>query len=144
MSKRDQILSYIQILVMVCLMVCNGEIAVNNSRKSDSFPCKGHQCGCKSESDCKTHCCCAPYENHHEFQTNRQEQKNGFRAFMSSVNCKYGNNPLTSIIVAVKYILEDKIHLKKEAFLCFLFSDASIFIPEVIVSPPEKPPRLST
>ena len=38
MSKRDQILSYIQILVMVCLMVCNGEIAVNNSRKSDSFP----------------------------------------------------------------------------------------------------------
>lgn len=141
MSKSNRILAIVQILIIVSLMLCNGGVSGNLPKKSEIFPCKGHQCGCKSESDCKTHCCCAPYENHHEFQTNSQEQKNGFRAFMSSVNCKYGNNPLTSIIVAVKYILEDKIHLKKESFLCFLFSVASIFIPEAFVSPPEKPPR---
>ena len=141
MSKRNKILAYVQILVLVCLMVCNGGITVNSSRKSDSFPCKGHQCGCKSEWDCMTHCCCFAHENQDEFQNNNEKQKNGFHTFISSVNCKSGNDPLTGITFTAKYILEGKVQPIKESFLCFLFNDTSNSIPEVIISPPEKPPR---
>ena len=144
MRKTNKILAYVQILVLVCLMACNGGIAVNSSRKSDSFPCKGHQCGCKSELDCMTHCCCFAHENQDKVQNNNEKQKNGFHTFMSSVNCKNGNDPFSGITLTTKYIVESKVQSTKESFLCFYFSESSIFIPEAIVSPPEKPPRYFT
>lgn len=142
MIKSAHILAYVQILLVVCLMIGNGGGRVNFIKKSEEFPCKGHHCGCKSETDCKTHCCCALYENHDKFQNNSQEQKNIFRTFISSINCKYGNNPLTDMNFTVKYIMEDKVPPIKGLLLCFLFHNTSIFIPEVIASSIEKPPRL--
>lgn len=141
MSKSNKILVSIQILAVVCLMLCNGSVAVNSIRKSDTFSCKGHQCGCESESVCKTHCCCTLYENQYKFKNNTEKQKIGFRTFMSTVNCKYGNDPLTGITFTTKYILESQGQPIKESFLCFLFSETSICLPEVFASPPEKPPR---
>ncbi len=141
MRKSNKILAYVQILVIVCLTACNGSISVRSSQKSNSFPCKGHQCGCKSELDCMTHCCCFTSEKQEKFQTNGWEQKSGIHAFISSVNCKNGNDPLTGITLTAKYIVESKVQSTRELFLCFYFSESSIFIPEVLVSPPEKPPR---
>jgi hypothetical protein len=37
--------------------------------------------------------------------------------------------------------LETQDTLTKESFLCFLFNDLSIRLPEVYIAPPEKPPR---
>lgn len=139
MRKSNKILAYVQILVIVCLMVCNGSISVRSSQKYNSFPCKGHQCGCKSELDCMTHCCCFTNEKQEKLQTNGWEQKSGIHAFISSVNCKNGNDPC--ITLTAKYIVESKVQSTRESFLCFYFRESSIFIPEVLVSPPEKPPR---
>jgi len=139
--KSNKTLAYIQILVIVCLMVCNDGIKVTSVKKSGEFPCKEHQCGCKSESDCMTHCCCGLYKNQGKFQNNGNEQKNSFQVFMSSVNCKYGNDPLASITFTAKYILESQVQPIKESFLYFLSHDISISLREVFASPPEKPPR---
>ena len=139
--KSSKILAYIQILTIVCLMVCNDGVRVNSVKKSGEFPCKRHQCGCKSESDCEAHCCCGLYKHQGKFQNNGNEQKNSFQVFMSSVNCKYGNDPLASITFTAKYILESQVQPIKESFLCFLFSNTSICPPDVFVSPPEKPPQ---
>ena len=139
MSNRNKTLSYIQIMVVICLMFCNGGIGINLPKKSDEFPCKEHQCGCKSEADCKTHCCCAPDENQNKFRSNSENQ-NGFKTFISSINCKYGNDPLT-ISFTAKYMLESHVPPIQESFLCFLSNDISIRLPEVFVAPPEKPPR---
>ena len=140
MSKCNKIFACIQTFVIFFLMVCCGGNIISSAKKSGAFPCEEHQCGCKSEADCKTHCCCAPGENQNKFR-NSSEKHNGFRAFISSVNCKYGNDPLTTITFTAKYILEDKVPPIKELFLCFLFNDVSIHLPEVFVAPPEKPPR---
>ena len=140
MSRISTIFSYVQIMVIVCLIVCNGGIAINSFKKSGELSCKGHQCGCRSESDCKAHCCCGPYESHN-LQNNSEKQKNSFQVFISSINCKFGNDPVTGITFMAKYILESNVQPVKESFLCFLFYDISIHLPEVFVSPPEKPPR---
>lgn len=142
MSKCNKIFACIQIFVIIFLMVCNGGGVVSSAKKSDAFPCEGHQCGCKSEADCKAHCCCVPDENQNKFH-NSSEKHNGFRAFISSVNCKYGNDPLTTITFTAKYVLESQDTLIKESFLCFLLHDTSVHLPEVFLPPPEKPPRYS-
>src|SRR5574341_1875280 len=129
MGKSNKILAYVQILAIVCLMACNGSISARSSQKSNSLPCKGHQCGCKSELDCIMHCCCFTNEKHEKFQSNGRERKGGIRAFISSVNCKNGNDPLTGITFTAKYIVESKVQSGKESFLCFLFNESSIFIP---------------
>ena len=140
MSKCNKIFACIQTFVILFLMICHGGSVISNAKKSGAFPCAGHQCGCKSEADCKTHCCCAPDENQNKFH-NSSEKHNGFRAFISSINCKYGNDPLTTITFTAKYMLESQILPIKESFLCFLFNDTSINLPEVFTPPPEKPPR---
>src|SRR3990172_13227189 len=96
MSKGNKIFACIQTFVILFLMVCNGGSIINSAKKSDAFPCAGHQCGCKSEADCKTHCCCAPDEIQNKFH-NSSEKQHGFKTFISSINCKYGNDPLTTI-----------------------------------------------
>ena len=143
MSKCNKIFACIQTFVILFLMVCNGGSITNSAKKSGAFPSAGHQCGCKSEADCKTHCCCTPDENQNKFH-NSSEKHNGFRAFISSVNCKYGNDPLTTITFKAKYVLESQDTLIKESFLCFLLHDTSVYLPEVFLPPPEKPPKFFT
>ena len=139
-----KIFSYTQILVIVCLTFFSAGIPVNSFRKSGEFSCKEHHCGCKSEFDCKTHCCCAPRQDHDKFQNNTENQKGSFQVFISSLNCKMGNDLLTSINFTAKYILESKVQPLKETFLCFLLHDTSVHLPEVFLSPPEKPPKFFT
>ena len=139
MSKCNKIFACIQTCVILFLMICHGGGIISNAKKSGAFPCAGHQCGCKSDADCKTHCCCAPDENQKKFRNNSENQK-GFRTFISSINCKYGNDPLT-ISFTAKYMLESHVPPIQESFLCFLSNDISIRLPEVFVPPPEKPPR---
>lgn len=141
MSKRNKILTYIQVLVVLCILACNSDRAVNFSLKSDEFPCKGHQCGCNTEPDYRERCCCAVNENRNNFLNNSQKQKNGFRIFISSIHCKYGNEAFTGISFTGKYILEDNVQPIKESLLYFLFNTISIPISEGMVSPPKKPPR---
>ena len=143
MSKCNKIFACIQTFVILFLIVCNGGSITNSAKKSGAFPSAGHQCGCKSEADCKTHCCCTPDENQNKFH-NSSEKHNGFRAFISSVNCKYGNDPLTTITFTAKYVLESQDTLIKESFLCFLLHDTSVYLPEVFLPPPEKPPKFFT
>ena len=135
MYKSHRTLSYILILIILCLTVCNRGMAVNSFKKTGEFSCKGHQCGCKSESDCKIHCCCG------HFQYKRGKQKNGLQSFISSVNCKFGDNPVSGITFSAKYILESNVMPINESFLCFLPHGTSIYLPDIFVSPPEKPPR---
>lgn len=144
MIKWNKIFACIQTFFMLFLMVCNSGSVISNAKKSDAFPCAGHQCGCKSEFDCKTHCCCAPRQDHDKFQNNTENQKGSFQVFISSINCKMGNDLLTSINFTAKYILESKVQPLKETFLCFLLHDTSINLPEVFTSPPEKPPKFFT
>ncbi len=139
MSKCNKIFSCIQTFVMLLLMVCNGGSIISSAKESGAFPCEGHQCSCKYEADCKTHCCCAPDENQNKFRSNSENQ-NGFKTFISGINCKYGNDLLT-ISFTAKYMLESRDTLTQESFLSFLFNDLSIRLPEVSIAPPEKPPR---
>lgn len=141
MNKISPIIIYLQIILLACLTICNDCSIISLPKQADAFLCEGHQCGCKSAYDCKTHCCCEVYQNHVNFQHNENEQKNSFQVFISSVNCKYGNDPLISITFMVKYILEGKVRPIKESFLCFLSQDISISPLKVFVSRPKKPPR---
>lgn len=141
MSQNNKILACIQILVIACLLVCNDGTALRSTGKSNVFPCKGHQCGCKSEYGCKTHCCCTAQENKNNIQINNYEQKNSFGVFVSSVNCKYGKDSFASLTIIVKFMLINQVLPIEESFLCFLSNVSSTHLPEVIVSPPEKPPR---
>ena len=135
MYKSHKILSYLQIIIIICLMVCNKGIDVNFFKIAGDFSCKGHQCGCKSEYDCKKHCCCAHTQNI------REKQKNGFQSFISSINCKVGNNSDTGITFSGKYLFASNVMPMQESFLCFLSLCTSIRLPNIFASPPEKPPR---
>ncbi|MCF6158825.1 MAG: hypothetical protein E3K32_09690 [wastewater metagenome] len=137
MVCMNKTLSYIQILILICSMLCGGGFTGNLPQKSQASLCAEHQCGCESESDCRKHCCCNSYER----QDIGSKQKNGFHVFISSIKCKYGNNPLTAITFTAKYIGEDQIEFIKASFLCFLLSYAAPYPSETIASPPEKPPR---
>lgn len=141
MSKSNRILAIVQILIIVSLMLCNGGVSENLPDKSEIFPCKAHQCGCKTEYDCKTHCCCANHENSDTLDIQNNTQGNSFRAFVSSINCKYGSESFKSIDSSVKYMFENSVKPLSETFLCFLPHNSSIRLPEAFVSPPEKPPR---
>ena len=141
MSKCNKIFSCVQTFVMLFLMICNSGSVISNAKKSVAFQCAWHHCGCKSEAYCKTHCCCEFYKNQDKLQNDSNEQNDGFRVFMSSVNCKYGSNPLASVTFTAKYLLENQIQPIKESFMCFLVNDTSITLPDPFVSPPKKPPR---
>mgnify|MGYP001610369712 CR=1 FL=1 len=142
MSRIGKIVIYIQILVMVCLSLCNVGLVINYPKKPVAFPCKEHECGCKSEADCMTNCCCSPsYGNQLKSQHGVKEQKNSFLSFISSLKCKSGSDAITFINTEFKYILEDNFVIPQITFLCFLANDTLVHLCEVMVSPPEKPPR---
>jgi len=142
MSTGVKIVSCIQILVMMFLVFCNTGFVVNHPINSAGFPCKDHACGCKSEADCKAHCCCPPQGNQSTFQYGvKKQQKDSLQLFISSIKCKSGNDTITFIPANPKYILEDG-HIESPlTFLCFLANDTKIHFCEPAIPPPEKPPR---
>lgn len=136
-----KIVTYIQILVTVCLVSCNTGIIINCPKKQVAFPCKEHACGCKSEADCMTNCCCFPSGDLSESQNVVRKQKNGLFSFISSVQCKTGSEAIAFINSNLEYTLEDYTVVHRLAFLCFLTNNPLIHPCEPMVSPPEKPPR---
>lgn len=143
MNKKSKILACIQILTILWIIVCNGNITVNNPQKYGEFPCKGHECGCKSEPDCKKHCCCGFYGDGHTLQGNNKGEKKILSAFINSIHCRYGNDPLTKITITSEYKGDKKTELIKESFHSFSFYITSLYPSDIIASPPEKPPRYS-
>ena len=142
MSKINKVIACIQILIFLSLIVWSGSGAtIGSFKKSGEFPCKEHACGCKSEADCKTHCCCSPQENQRTSQYDGTKQRNSLRSFINSLKCKSGSDAITFINTNFKYILEDKSTIHPLTFFCFLTGDAAVHLREVMVSPPEKPPR---
>ena len=140
MRNINKIFSYAQMLVIVCLMAMSEDQGRIFFGKSENFPCAAHQCGCKTEADCKAHCCCSPHKDQNEFQ-NISEKHKSFHVFISSLNCKHGNNAFTSTTFQSKYVLANKVQPTTESFLCFLISNTLIPSPEILPSPIEKPPR---
>lgn len=138
MYKSRKTLIYLQIVIIISLMIFNKGIEVNSFVKTGDFSCKGHQCGCKSEYDCKKHCCCAPT------QIMREKQKNGLQSFISSINCKVGDTSNGDITFSGKYLSGSNVMQMEELFLCFLSLCTSIRLPGIFASPPEKPPRSFT
>lgn len=141
MSRRGKIVTYIQILVMVCSALCNTGFVINFPKKPVVFSCSEHECGCKSEADCMTHCCCLPHGNRLKAQNGVKKQKNSILVFISSVRCKSGSDAITCISTKFEYISEDYFKIPQIKFLCFLANDTLVHLCEVMVSPPEKPPR---
>lgn len=141
MSKMNKVIACIQILIFLGLTLCNGGILISSSGKSAEFPCKDHACGCKSEADCKAHCCCSPQGKQSTSQYGVKKQKDSFQSFISSLRCKSGNDAITCINAELKYVLEDYFVIPPITFFCFLAGDTLAHIREVMVSPPEKPPR---
>jgi hypothetical protein len=137
--KIRKVLACIQIFIFISLMLCSSGTTISLSGKYDEFPCKDHACGCKSEADCKTNCCCSPQGN--LLLSDVKKQKNSFQSFISSVKCKSGSDAITFINAEFKYILEDCCVTPQITFFCFLASDTLTHLCEVMVSPPEKPPR---
>lgn len=144
MSKMNKVLACIQILIFLSLILCSGGITISSLGKSDEFPCKEHQCGCKSEYDCKTNCCCSPQGNQLKSQRDIKKQKSGLRTFIGSLKCKSGSDVVTFLNAEFKYIMEDYFAIPHITFFCFLTSDTLAHLCEVMVSPPEKPPRCLT
>ncbi len=141
MSKMNKVLASIQIFIFLSLTLCNSGVTISLSGKSDAFPCKEHACGCKSEPDCKAHCCCFPQGNQLLSHHGVKKQKNSFQSFISSLTCKSGSDAITFINTELTYILEDCCVSPQITFFCFLASDTVTHLCEVMVSPPEKPPR---
>ncbi|TVM02799.1 MAG: hypothetical protein CV087_08495 [Candidatus Brocadia sp. WS118] len=137
----NKALAGIQILIFLSLTLCSSGVTFVSQGKSGEFPCKGHTCGCKSEADCKAHCCCLPQGNQSTSQHGVKKQKNSFQSFISSLTCKSGSDPITCINAELKYILEDYCVIPQITFFCFLASDTLVHRCEPMVSPPEKPPR---
>lgn len=141
MSKINKVLVCIQIFIFLSLTLCSSGITIRLSEKSDEFPCKDHACGCKSAADCKAHCCCSPQGNQSTSQYGVKKQKNSLQAFISSLKCKSGSNAVTLINAELKYLKNDGCIIPQITFLCFLTSVTMTPLGEVMVSPPEKPPR---
>ena len=141
MSKINKVIACIQILIFLGLALCNGGITVGSLGKSDEFPCKEHVCGCKSEADCKTHCCCSPQGNPSASQYGVKKRKDSLQSFISSLRCKSGNDTIACINAELKYVLEGYFVIPPITFFCFLAGDTLAHLREVMVSPPEKPPR---
>ncbi len=144
MNKINKVIACIQILVFLSLILFSSGITVNSSGKSNEFACKEHECGCKSEADCRTNCCCLPHRSHLKSHHGVKKQKNSFQSFISSLKCKSGSDVITLINTELKYILEDYFVIPRMAFSCFLVSDTIAHLCEVMLSPPEKPPRYLT
>lgn len=144
MSKVNKVFACIQIFVFLSLLLCSGGITFTVSSTSDGFPCKDHACGCKSEADCRAHCCCSPNGNQSTTHYGVKKQKDSLQSFISSLKCKSGNNAITFINTELKYVTEDDCVISPITFLCFLTSDTTAHLCEPKVSPPEKPPRYLT
>ncbi|MGQ3685709.1 MAG: hypothetical protein ACUBOA_12010 [Candidatus Loosdrechtia sp.] len=142
MSKINKVIACIQIVIFLSLMLCSSGVTTMNSlRKPDEFPCKDHDCGCKSADDCRTNCCCFPQGNHPGHYHSAKKQKSSLQSFISSLKCKSGSAAMVLINTEFKCIMEDYFVIPHITFLCFLASDTLTRLREVMVSPPEKPPR---
>lgn len=141
MSRTNKVFACIQILIFLSLTLCSSGLTISLSGKSGEFPCKDHECGCKSEADCRAHCCCSPQGNSAKFYHGATKQKNVFQSFISSLKCKSGSDAVAVIKAELKYILDDGCVIPQIRFLCFLASDTMVHLCEPMVLPPEKPPR---
>lgn len=141
MNKKNKILACVQILAIFWIIVGNGSITINTPQKYGEFPCKGHQCGCKSGPDCKKHCCCGFYGDRYTFLDNGKGEKNTLHTFISSIHCKFGSGTLAKITITAEYKGEKKTELIKELSSSFLFYNIPPYPSDIIASPPEKPPR---
>lgn len=143
MNKINKIFSCIQILIFFSLTLCGSDIPFQASMRSDEHPCKDHACGCKSEADCLTHCCCSPQGNNVNSYHGVKRQRNTLQSFISSLMCKSGGDVITFINAELKYIFEDDFVIPHIAIISFLTNDIQVHLCEPAVSPPEKPPRRS-
>ncbi|MBM4065958.1 MAG: hypothetical protein FJ266_10020 [Planctomycetes bacterium] len=141
MSKVNKVFACIQIIIFLILPLCGSGITFNVSGKSDGFPCKDHACGCKSEADCKAHCCCSPNGNQLMTQDGDQKEKSSLQSFISSIKCKSGSDAITVLNAEGKYLPVDNLSIPKITFLCFLTGNPLVRLSEPMVFPPEKPPR---
>ena len=141
MSKVNRIFACIQILIFISLTLCGRGIPFNVSVKTGEYPCKSHACGCKSEADCNTHCCCSPPGTDVKSYHGAKKQKNSLQAFISSLKCKSGSDAVTLINAELKYTPDGDCGIPQITFLCFLASDTVVHLCKPMVSPPEKPPR---
>lgn len=144
MNKINRVIACVQIFIFLCLILCSGGVTISLSGKSGEFPCKDHECGCKSETDCKTNCCCSPQGNHLKSQNSVQKQKNGFHAFISSVRCKSGSDAIPFTSIELNYIPEGYFTIPQLTFLCFLDGNTLAHLSGPMVFPLEKPPRFLT
>ncbi|OOP55704.1 MAG: hypothetical protein AYP45_13245 [Candidatus Brocadia carolinensis] len=143
MSKINKIFVSIQILIFLSLTLCSSGVTFVSQGKSGEFPCKGHACGCKSATDCMSHCCCSPQGNSLAAQQGIKKQKDSIQSFISSLKCKSGSDTITFTNAELKYTLEDDFVITRIKFFCFLANDTQVHLCEPPVSPPEKPPRCS-
>lgn len=141
MSMINRIFASIQILIFLGLALCGSGIPFTVSVKPGDYPCKGHACGCKTETDCMTRCCCLTQGNQGKSYHGVKKQKNNLQSFISSLKCKSGSDAVTLVNAELKYIPDDDCVIPQIAFLCFLASDTVVHASEPMVSPPEKPPR---
>ena len=141
MNRIKNSIACFQILIMVFLALCSAGIVINPPKKQVAFSCMDHECGCKSEADCRTNCCCFPAGDRLVSQNDAKQQRNGYHSFISSLQCKSGSNTLAFIKSNLKYIEEYSAIDYRLTFLCFLCNDPFIQPCEPVVSPPEKPPR---
>lgn len=141
MSKASKIFAGIQIFIFLSLTLCGSGIPFKASVKSGEYPCKSHACGCKTETDCMTRCCCLTQGNQGKSYHGVKKQKNSLQSFISSLKCKSGSGAVTLINAELKYIPDDDCVIPQIAFLCFLASDTLMHLCDAMVSPPEKPPR---
>lgn len=135
--RSNKILVYTQVLIIFFLTLCSGGISLKPSKNTGAFPCAEHQCGCKSQSDCETHCCCAS----HKGDDNAEEQKALFGAIIRSINCKYGDGLAKIIAINLKYALEGPARPFIQQFLCFRSMETTSNFPERTEPPTVRPPR---
>lgn len=137
MNNMRIVITCIQVFICVCLVLCNNRIVTRPMGSSDGFLCKGHDCGCKSEYNCRTDCCCFPKMSYDGYK----EGKNSLGIFINSINCKYGNHLFPGTSLIGKYILECQSMIEDSSCVSILTDNLSVFIPQIMASPPEKPPR---
>ena len=134
----------ISIVISICLLVNSfiPRFMPLFTGEKGEFACKHHICGCKTERDCLSHCCCVTVPDTYNMKCALKKNPGEIAsAFIESLACA-GTPDMFAIGTAIIALPDDRTDIP-DMYLCvFLKRLKPVYPNSFQISPPDKPPRI--
>ncbi|ODS30760.1 MAG: hypothetical protein SCARUB_04122 [Candidatus Scalindua rubra] len=133
----------IKIILSICLLAIpllpGATIFIS---EKGAYSREHHTCRCTTAPDFLGPCCCVKMPNALEMNCSLKENsKDTLSTFIQSLACSGTPDQFTAVLDTIR-LPEDSIFIPDLYLFCYLKAIPSVFPVSLLISPPDKPPRI--